>query len=133
MLLRDPGAGKTHLLVGLVTATAEQGRRVRYISTAALVNELIETAHAKTLSRLVGRYVRLDLLCLDEVGYIKLDPGGADLLFQIIAAREDRASIAWASNAPFSKAHRLRRTYALWHLKLAGAAGSGGPRRPRNR
>ena len=52
---------------------------------------------------MVGRYARLDLLCLDEVGYVHLDPRGAELLFQIITAREERSSIACASNAPFSE------------------------------
>ena len=52
---------------------------------------------------MVGKYARLDLLCLDEVGYVKLDPRGAELLFQIITAREERASIACASNVPFSE------------------------------
>ena len=51
----------------------------------------------------MARYARLDLLCLDEVGYVGLDPRGAELLFQIITAREERASIACASNAPFSE------------------------------
>ena len=51
----------------------------------------------------MGRYARLDLLCLDELGYVHLDPRGAELLFQIITAREERASIACASNAPFSE------------------------------
>ena len=101
--LGDSGTGKTHLLIGLGTAAAEQGRRVRYVTTAALVNELVEAADAKQLSRVVGRYARLDLLCLDEVGYVHLDPRGAELLFQIITAREEKASIACASNAPFSK------------------------------
>lgn len=103
VLLGDSGTGKTHLLIGLGTAAAEQGLRVRYVTTAALVNELIEAADDKQLSRLVGRYARLDLLCLDEVGYVHLDPRGAELLFQIITAREERASIACASNAPFSE------------------------------
>jgi DNA replication protein DnaC len=71
----------------LGTAAAEQGRRVRYVTTAALVNELVEAANAKELSRLVGKYTRLDLLCLDEVGYIQLDTRGAELLFRIITAR----------------------------------------------
>jgi DNA replication protein DnaC len=84
-------------------AAAEQGRRVRYITTAALVNELVEAADNKELSRLVGKYARLDLLCLDEAGYVKLDTHGAELLFQIITAREERASIACASNVPFSE------------------------------
>jgi DNA replication protein DnaC len=103
VLLGDSGTGKTHLLIGLGTAAAEQGLRVRYVTTAALVNELVEAAGEKQLSRVVGRYARLDLLCLDEVGYVSLDPRGAELLFQIITAREERASIACASNAPFSE------------------------------
>lgn len=103
MLLGDSGTGKTHLLIGLGTAAAEQGRRVRYVSTAALVNELAEAADAKQLSRVVGRYGRLDLLCLDELGYVHLDARGAELLFQIITEREERASIACATNAPFSE------------------------------
>ena len=76
---------------------------MRYVTTAALVNELVEAADEKQLSRVVARYARLDLLCLDEVGYVGLDPRGAELLFQIITAREERASIACASNAPFSE------------------------------
>ena len=103
MLLGDSGTGKTHLLIALGTAAAEAGRRVRYVTTAALVNELAEAADSKQLSRVVGRYSRLDLLCLDEVGYVSLDTHGAELLFQIITAREERASIACASNAPFSE------------------------------
>jgi DNA replication protein DnaC len=103
VLLGDSGTGKTHLLIALGTAAAESGRRVRYITTAALVNELAEAVDGKQLSRVVGRYSRLDLLCLDEVGYVHLDPRGAELLFQIITAREERASIACASNAPFSE------------------------------
>jgi DNA replication protein DnaC len=103
VLLGDSGTGKTHLLIALGTAAAEAGRRVRYVTTAALVNELVEAADDKQSSRVVARYARLDLLCLDEVGYVHLDPRGAELLFQIITAREERASIACASNAPFSE------------------------------
>ena len=69
VLLGDSGTGKTHLLIALGTAAAEQGRRVRYVTTAALVNELIEAADDKQLSRVVGRYARLDLLCLDLCRY----------------------------------------------------------------
>lgn len=103
VLLGDSGTGKTHLLIALGTAAAEQGRRVRYTTTAALVNELIEAADDHQLSRLLARYARLDLLCLDEVGYVSLDTRGGELLFQIITEREERASIACASNAPFSE------------------------------
>jgi DNA replication protein DnaC len=101
--LGDSGTGKTHLLIGLGLAACEQGRRVRYATTAALVNELAEAADNRQLSRVVGRYGRLDLLLLDELGYVQLDPRGAELLFQIITEREERASIAIGTNLPFSE------------------------------
>jgi len=100
-----PGTGKTHLLIGFGVAACEQGRRVRYVTCAQLVNELVEAADERQLSRVVGRYGRLDLLLLDELGYVQIDPRGAELLFQVITEREERASIALGSNLPFSKAH----------------------------
>jgi DNA replication protein DnaC len=101
VLLGDSGTGKTHLLIGLGLAACEQGRRFRYVTTAALVNELAEAADTRQLSRVVGRYGRLDLLLLDELGYVQLDPRGAELLFQIITEREEKASIAIGTNLPF--------------------------------
>ena len=102
-MLGDSGTGKTHLLIGLGLAACEQGRRVRYATTAQLVNELAEAADQRQLSRVVARYGRLDLLLLDELGYVQLDPRGAELLFQIITEREERASIAIGTNLPFSE------------------------------
>jgi DNA replication protein DnaC len=101
-LIGDSGTGKSHLLIGTGIAACEAGRRVRYVTCAALVNELVEAADDRVLSRTVGRYGRLDLLCLDELGYVHLDPRGAELLFQVITEREERASVACASNASFS-------------------------------
>lgn len=101
--LGDSGTGKTHLLIGLGLAACEQGHRVRYVTCAQLVNELVEAADERVLSRVVARYGRLDLLLLDEVGYVQIDPRGAELVFQIITEREERASIALASNLPFSE------------------------------
>ena len=103
VLLGDSGTGKSHLLIGLGMAACERGLAVRYVTAAGLVNELAEAADERSLSRLVGRYGRLDLLCLDELGYVHLDPRGAELLFQVLTEREERASIAVASNAPFSE------------------------------
>ena len=60
VLLGDSGTGKTHRLIGLGLAACEQGRRVRYITTAALVNELAEAASQRQLPRLVSRYGRPD-------------------------------------------------------------------------
>lgn len=103
VLLGDSGTGKSHLLIGLGLAACEQGRRVRYATAAQLVNELAEAADERRLSRVVARYGRLDLLCLDELGYVQLDARGAELLFQILTEREEKASVAVASNLPFSE------------------------------
>ncbi len=130
VLLGDSGTGKTHLLIGLGLAACEQGRRVRYVTTAALVNELVEAADQRALSRVVGRYGRLDLLLLDELGYVQVDPRGAELLFQIVTERDERASIAIGTNLPFSKAHMFAATCARRRLKrdMFGQRGSGGLR-----
>ena len=103
VLLGDAGTGKSHLLIGLGLAACEQGRRVRYATAAQLVNELVEAADERRLSRIVARYGRLDLLCLDELGYVQLDNRGSELLFQILTEREEKASVALASNLPFSE------------------------------
>ena len=103
VLLGDSGTGKSHLLIALGLAACHQGRSVRYVTAAALVNELVEAADDRTLAKTIARYGRLELLCLDELGYLHLDPRGAELLFQVLTEREERASVAVASNAPFSE------------------------------
>ncbi|WP_328902374.1 IS21-like element helper ATPase IstB [Streptomyces sp. NBC_00441] len=102
-LIGDSGTGKSHLLIGLGTAIAEAGGRVRYTTAANLVNELAEAASDKQLRRTIKKYGRVDLLCLDELGYVKLDRHGAELLFQIFTEREERHAIAVASNRPFTE------------------------------
>ncbi|SEM77044.1 IS21-like element helper ATPase IstB [Streptacidiphilus jiangxiensis] len=102
-LIGHSGTGKSHLLIGIGTAIAEAGMKVRYTTTANLVNELAEAADEKKLTRTIQRYGRVDLLCLDEFCYLDLDKAGAKLLFQVFTEREERGSIAIASNAPFSE------------------------------
>ncbi len=101
-LIGDSGTGKSHLLIGLGTAAAEAGYRVRYTLASKLVNELVEAADDKQLSKTIARYGRVDLLCLDELGYMELDRRGAELLFQVLTEREERSAVAIASNEPFS-------------------------------
>lgn len=101
-LIGDSGTGKSHLLIGLGTAAAEAGHRVRYTLASKLVNELVEAADDKQLSKTIARYGRVGLLCLDELGYMELDRRGAELLFQVLTEREERSAVAIASNEPFS-------------------------------
>ncbi|WPB96121.1 IS21-like element helper ATPase IstB [Streptomyces malaysiensis] len=103
VLIGDSGTGKSHLLIGVGTAVAELGMSVRYTTTAALVNELAEAEAGKRLTGVIARYTKVDLLCLDEFGYLNLDKKGAKLLFQIFTEREERKATAVASNAPFGE------------------------------
>ncbi|MEX5638154.1 IS21-like element helper ATPase IstB, partial [Parafrankia sp. FMc2] len=101
-LIGDSGTGKSHLLIGLGTEAALAGFRVRYTLAAKLVNELVEAADDKQLNRTIARYGRVDLLCIDELGYMELDRRGAELLFQVLTEREEKNSVAIASNESFS-------------------------------
>jgi DNA replication protein DnaC len=65
------------------------------------VNELVEAADEKQLNKTIARYGRVDLLCIDELGYMELDRHGAELLFQVLTEREDKNSVAIASNESF--------------------------------
>ena len=101
-LIGDSGTGKSHLLIGLGTAAAEKGYRVKYTLATRLVNELVEAEDEKVLARTIARYGRVDLLCIDELGYMELDKRGAELLFQVLTEREEKASVAIATNESFS-------------------------------
>ncbi|MGW2788060.1 ATP-binding protein, partial [Streptomyces populi] len=100
-LIGDSGTGKSHLLIGLGAAAAMAGFRVRYVLAAKLVNELVEAADDKQLTKTIARYGRVDLLCVDELGYLELDRRGAEMLFQVLTEREEKNSVAIASNESF--------------------------------
>ncbi|MEV4418079.1 IS21-like element helper ATPase IstB [Catellatospora sp. NPDC049609] len=101
-LIGDSGTGKSHLLIALGAEAAMAGFRVRYVLAAKLVNELVEAADDKQLNKTIARYGRVDLLCIDELGYMELDRRGAELLFQVLTEREEKNSVAIASNESFS-------------------------------
>ena len=101
-LIGDSGTGKSHLLIALGTAAAEKGFRVKYTLATRLVNELVEAADDNQLARTIARYGRVDLLMIDELGYMELDRRGAELLFQVLTEREEKNSVAIASNQSFS-------------------------------
>jgi DNA replication protein DnaC len=100
-LIGDSGTGKSHLLIALGTEAAMAGFRVRYTLATKLVNELVEAADDKQLAKTIARYGRVDLLCIDELGYMELDRRGAELLFQVLTERQEKNSLAIASNDSF--------------------------------
>jgi len=103
VLIGEAGTGKTHLALGLCVAACQQRRRVRFTGAAALVNELVEARAANQLSRALGRWERIELICIDELGYVPLADVGAELLFQIIADRAEKAAVIVTTNLPFSE------------------------------
>jgi DNA replication protein DnaC len=121
-LIGDSGTGKSHMLIALGTEAAMKGYRVRYTLATKLVNELVEAADEKQLNKTIARYGRVDLLCIDELGYMELDRHGAELLFQVLTEREEKNSVAIASNESFGKAHLFRRTRARWRRSFTGSA-----------
>lgn len=103
VLIGDCGTGKSHLATGLCLAACHQKRRVRFITAAALVNELIEAKQNGQVKRLMMRWMRYDLIALDEVGYVPLADVGAEFLFQVISDRAERAALIVTTNLPFSE------------------------------
>ena len=103
LLIGEPGTGKSHLATGLAIAACRQRRRVRFITAAALVNQLVEAQREQTLSRMLARWARIELIVLDELGYVPLAEVAAELLFQVIAERAEKAAIIVTTNLPFSE------------------------------
>lgn len=103
ILVGECGTGKTHLATALGVASCRQGRRVRFTTAASLVNELAEAQDALQLGRAVAKAARVDVLVVDELGYIPLRGNGAELLFQVLAERTERASTIITTNLPFSE------------------------------
>jgi len=99
----NAGTGKTHLSVALGQAACRVGKRVRFFTAAGLVNQLEESQKQYRLERLMSALEKLDLLIVDELGYLSFSRGGAELLFQVFAERYQRGSILITSNLPFSE------------------------------
>jgi DNA replication protein DnaC len=103
VLIGECGTGKSHLATGLCLAACRQKRRVRFTTAAALVNALVEAKQNNQVRRLMTRWLKYELIALDEVGYVPLADIGAEFLFQVISERAERAAIIVTTNLPFSE------------------------------
>jgi DNA replication protein DnaC len=103
ILIGECGTGKTHLATGLCVAACRQKKRVRFVTAAALVNELIEARHHNQLARALQKWARYELIALDEVGYVPMAEMGAEMLFQVVSERAEKAAIIMTTNLPFSE------------------------------
>lgn len=100
--LGNPGTGKTHTAIGVALGCIQAGARVRFITAVALAQELLAAQQDYRLPRYLKSWQRVDLVVLDELGYLGLGPGGP-LLFQFCAERYEQGSLLITSNLDFSR------------------------------
>src|SRR5271167_4651325 len=101
VLIGPTGTGKTHLLTALGYTACERGYSVCYTRVVDMLNYLTAAQINGLLANALKSYVRPTLLLLDELGYLPIDKRGADLLFQVVAARYESGSIVLTTNRPF--------------------------------
>jgi DNA replication protein DnaC len=103
IFLGPAGVGKTHLAISLAISAVERGRRVYYATLAELVLSLVEAERQGRLRERLAALKQPALLIVDEIGYLPLSSGGANLFFQLVNARYEKASTVLTSNKSFKE------------------------------
>ena len=103
ILLGNSGTGKTHLATAIGIKACEEGYNVLFKTAAGLINELKEAKDEKQLVRYAKQFKKLDLVIIDELGYISFDIEGSELLFQYLAMRYETKSTLITTNLVFSE------------------------------
>jgi len=103
ILMGNSGTGKTHLATALGLIACQQGRKVRFFTAAGLINQLTEAQASLRLSHLERTLAQMDLLIIDEIGYVPFSEKGAQFFFQVVAQSYERQSLIMTTNLDFSQ------------------------------
>lgn len=103
IMIGNPGRGKTHIAIGIGLEAIAQGKSVLFKNAATLSTELSEARDNYQLGKLEKKIRNVDLLILDEMGYVSFDRYQSELLFKVVADRSERGSIIVTTNLPFSE------------------------------
>jgi DNA replication protein DnaC len=103
VFLGPPGTGKTHLATGLAIRACQAGHRVAFATAAQWVARLADAHHDGRLQAELVKLGRYPLIVVDEVGYIPFEAEAANLFFQLVSSRYERASLIVTSNKPFGR------------------------------
>ena len=101
LLVGNSGTGKTHLATALGIAACAQGKRVRFFRVTEIITQLMEAREERDLLRARKQLSKLDLLILDELGYVPATKVGSELLFDVISTAYERQSLIVTTNLPF--------------------------------
>jgi DNA replication protein DnaC len=116
LLIGNSGTGKTHLATALAFAACQMGFKIRFFGVTGLVTQLLERREERQLERFFKQLDRLDLLVLDELGYVPFSKMGAELLFEVVSRAYERTSLIVTTNLPFESW-----TEVLGSQRLTGA------------
>ena len=97
------GTGKTHLATAIALKACQEGRRVRFYTAASLANILLEKNNKGTLNNYLSTLKKVELIVIDEIGFVPLHKDAAELLFQVISDCYERKSLIITSNLEFSQ------------------------------
>jgi DNA replication protein DnaC len=103
LLIGGSGTGKSHLATSLAMEACARGKRVRFYRVTELATQLLEAREERILSRLKSQLSKVELLVLDELGYVPASKVGAELLFDVISTAYERSSVIVTTNLPFEE------------------------------